>query len=44
VELPSPFLLSYVLLIDIWLVVRCVKGLKALAVRQPYTKPASWIW
>jgi uncharacterized membrane protein len=30
--------------IVVWLVIRCVKGLHALANRKPYAKPASWLW
>jgi uncharacterized membrane protein len=45
------FLLCFVLvgfllllLLVIWLVVRCVKGMQALDARQPYPNPASWLW
>jgi len=41
---PSAVLLLTVLIIGIWLAVRCVKGLRALAVRQPYSNPESWYW
>jgi uncharacterized membrane protein len=28
----------------VWLIVRCVKGLKFASEGQPYPNPASWIW
>jgi uncharacterized membrane protein len=28
----------------VWFVVRCVKGLKLLADRQPIPDPATWLW
>ena len=27
-----------------WWIVRCVKGMKALSLGQPYERPASWLW
>jgi len=28
----------------IWLVVRCIKGLKALDAREPYPDPLGWLF
>jgi uncharacterized membrane protein len=28
----------------VWLIVRCVKGLKALDRREPYPKVETWLW
>lgn len=28
----------------VWLIVRCVKGLKALDRREPYPNPTTWLW
>ena len=28
----------------VWLIVRCVKGLKLLGERQPIPDPATWLW
>lgn len=28
----------------IWLIIRCVKGLKALDAKQPYPNPTSWMF
>lgn len=32
------------LLVAVWLVVRCVKGLQALDRREPYPKVETWLW
>ena len=29
---------------NLWLAVRCVKGLKRLARREPYPNPGTWLW
>jgi uncharacterized membrane protein len=28
----------------VWLIIRCVKGLKFAGVEQPYPNPATWLW
>jgi len=28
----------------IWLIVRCVIGLKTISANQPYPKPETWLW
>ncbi len=30
--------------VAVWLIVRCVKGLKFLGRREPYPKVATWLW
>jgi len=35
------FWLGFVL---VWWVVRCVKGMQAISLGQPYERPASWLW
>jgi uncharacterized membrane protein len=32
------------LFVAVWLIVRCVKGLKALDRREPYPNVATWFW
>jgi uncharacterized membrane protein len=32
------------LFVAVWLIVRCVKGLKHLERREAYPNPASWLW
>lgn len=32
------------LFVAVWLIVRCVKGLKALDRREPYPKVETWRW
>jgi uncharacterized membrane protein len=39
------FVGAFVLLFAlVWFVIRCVKGLKLLADRQPVPDPATWLW
>ncbi|WP_020410580.1 DUF4870 family protein [Hahella ganghwensis] len=42
----SFFVIGYLVLLFvlIWLIVRCVKGLKALDQKQPVADPASWMF
>lgn len=35
------FWLCFVL---VWWVVRCVKGMQAISLGQPYERPSSWLW
>jgi uncharacterized membrane protein len=35
------FWLGFVL---VWWIVRCVKGMQAISLGQPYERPASWLW
>jgi len=42
----SPILIGYLLLLFwvIWLIVRCVKGLKYLERKEAYPQPAGWLF
>lgn len=35
---------ALLLFVAVWLVVRCVKGLKLLGERQPIPDPGTWLW
>jgi uncharacterized membrane protein len=35
---------SILILALVWIVVRCVIGLKTVSANQPYQKPESWLW
>ena len=32
------------LLVLVWWIVRCVKGMKSLSAGEAYPNPASWLW
>ncbi len=40
------FVIGYFILLFtlIWLIVRCIKGMKVLAQRQPYPNPTGWMF
>ena len=34
----------WLIFVFVWWIVRCVKGMQALSLGQPYERPASWLW
>ena len=34
----------WLMFVFVWWIVRCVKGMQALSLGQPYERPASWLW
>ena len=42
----SLVLIGYLILLFlvIWMIIRCVIGLKTVAANQPYPKPETWLW
>jgi uncharacterized membrane protein len=34
----------WLIFVFVWWIVRCVKGMQALSLGQPYARPASWLW